>query len=328
MIVLFAVAACAQPGQQQQFGTPEPEAFRLRADEVAAAWRANPALKAWQQGYVPLQDATVLPADPGFDDETKQAFLAGWYRSQVSLPTDRPADGVIQFPDGTLEVPLISAAEAYDQLDLGDPPPCPRRPAAPTSAPADDPDVSVSSPVTACTALTVTDAALGTVTVRTSRGEAQVPAWLFTVAELDGPVARVAVASPAVTPPPEISPPTSSVEGLVSAQDLTSVDGRQLTYRLGVGACDTDIKPLVHESEDLVVVAGTVTTSPGPCTMQLVLAPVTVTLAEPLGSRTVLDAVTGQPLLLRSAWVAWAPQPNALDPYQALGRKLSCETWC
>lgn len=249
---------------------------------------------------MPLQDATVLPADPGFDDNTKQAFLAGWYRTEVRLPNDRPADGVIRFQDGTLDVPLISAAEAYSQIALADPPACPReRPTQPTPASPDNPDSPVSSPVMACGVLTVTDATLGTVTVRTSRGDAEVPAWLFTIAELTGPIARLAVDASAVTPVPEFPVPDGDSSWLVPAHDLTVVDDRKVTYRLGVGACDSDIRPLVFENNDAVVVAGTARSSEEPCTMQLVLEPVTVVLAAPLGARPVLDAVTGQPLQLR-----------------------------
>jgi hypothetical protein len=76
------------------------------------------------------------------------------------------------------------------------------------------------------------------------------------------------------------------------------VDGNRLTYRLGVGACDTGITPLLLERDDVVVVGGGVTRSTGLCTAQLKLEPVTVTLKAPLGARPVLDVVTGTPLAL------------------------------
>ncbi|HEX5541317.1 MAG TPA: hypothetical protein VFX60_07095, partial [Micromonospora sp.] len=98
---------------------------------------------------------------------------------------------------------------------------------------------------------------------------------------------------------PEAPPPAEGLpEGLVSVQDLTGVDGATLSYRLGVGACDFDITPLVYESEDVVVLAGAVTRSDGICTEQLIMEPVTIGLHSPLGARTVLDAASGQPLLL------------------------------
>ncbi len=306
--MLLALTACGQTGGPGDTGPDHRQsAFEQRAAEVARTWQAAPALKSWQTGYVPLQEPTLLVGDPGFDDETKQAFAAGWYREQIKLPTSRPADGTVHFPDGTLTVPLVSAAEAYQQLRQGDPPPCPARPMAPPAANpsagpdgSDGPDRSVSSgPPSACILLTITDAKLGTVAVRTSRGEAQVPAWLFTIEELTAPVARIAVAPSAVGAVPEVGAPAGNLSpDLVAAQDLTRVTGAELTYRLGIGACDTDPTPLVWEEADLVVVGGAVTRTEKACNALLVLEPVTVTLDAPLGARAVLDAMTGQPLRL------------------------------
>ncbi|MER7330077.1 MULTISPECIES: hypothetical protein [unclassified Micromonospora] len=313
--LLMIVAGCAAAGSKPielSDGDPRRMAFTSRATEVAEAWRPTPA---WTTGYVPMQDPTVLLGDPGFTEDTKLAFLNGWYRDQVALPAEKPADGAIRFPDGTLTVPLVSAATAYGQLDQGDPPPCGGRPkgpagpkfpgrpgtGGPTVEPGPDGPVS-STPQTACVPLTVTAVKLGTAPVRTSRGEAQVPAWLFTVEELSAPVARVAVAPTAVTAVPEPAAPSSPApQGVVSAQDLRSVDGATLTWRLGVGSCDTGITPLVQEHDDVVVVGGVVTTATGPCNAMLKLEPVTATLKAPLGDRTVLDVVTGAPLRLTTS---------------------------
>ncbi|PWR11814.1 hypothetical protein DKT68_04795 [Micromonospora acroterricola] len=301
--LLVLAAGCAPTGTEPADGPTAPahrwETFDQRAAEVAEAWRPGPA---WRTGYVPLQGPTVLTGDPRFTPETEEAFRAGWYREQVAIPPTR-VGGEIRFPDGRLTLPLVSAAEAYQQLDQGDPLPCPGRPKrpglpspGPTVEPGPDGPVS-SAPQTACLPLTVTGVTFGTVPVRTSRGEAQVPAWLFTVEELATPVARLAVAQAAVTPVPEPTAPARPLpDGLVSAQDLTAVDGARLTVRLGVGACDTGITPLVLERSDAVVVGGGVTRSTGVCTDQLKLEPVTVTLAAPLGARPVLDVSTGTPL--------------------------------
>ena len=70
-----------------------------------------------------------------------------------------------------------------------------------------------------CAALLVTGVTLGTVTLRTSRGEASVPAWLFTVRELATPVARVAVAPSAIAAEPadpELAD-RPNTEGMVAA---------------------------------------------------------------------------------------------------------------
>ncbi|MFC4020422.1 hypothetical protein ACFOW4_21110 [Micromonospora sp. GCM10011542] len=300
---LLLAAGCASAGSDPTDGPSSHrwEAFDQRAVEVAEAWRPG---AEWRTGYVPLQGSTVLTGDPGFTPETEAAFQAGWYRAQVPIPPTRVGD-VIRFPDGTLTLPLVSADEAYRQLDQGDPPPCPgrpKRPGLPTPGPTVEPgpDGSVSSaPLTACLPLTVTAVTLGAVPVRTSRGEAQVPAWLFTVEELATPVARIAVAPAAVTPLPEPSAPVRPApDGVVGAQDLVAVDGARLRVRLGVGACDTGITPLVRERPDVVVVGGGVTRLTGECIDLLKLEPVTVTLTAPLGTRPVLDVLTGAPLSL------------------------------
>ncbi|MGW3601223.1 hypothetical protein [Micromonospora sp. NPDC005161] len=302
--LLLLAVGCAPTGGGPADGPTAPahrsETFDQRATEVAEAWRPGPE---WRTGYVPLQGPTVLTGDPRFTPDTEAAFRAGWYREQVPIPPTR-VGGEIRFPDGRLTLPLVSAAEAYRQLHQGDPLPCPgrpKRPGLPTPGPTIEPgpDGWVSSgPETACLPLTVTGVTLGTVPVRTSRGEAQVPAWLFTVEELAVPVARLAVAPTAIVPVPDPTAPARPLpDGLLSAQDLTAVDGARLTVRLGVGACDTGITPLVRERPDVVVVGGGFTArSTGPCPDLLKLEPVTVTLAAPLGARPVLDVSTGTPL--------------------------------
>ncbi|PZF83571.1 hypothetical protein [Micromonospora deserti] len=302
--LMVIAAGCAPAGSGPAAGPGSPDqrwaAFDQRATEVAAAWRPGPA---WRTGYVPLQEPTVLLGDPKFSPDTAMAFQAGWYRDQISLPTSPPPAGTVRFPDGTLRVPLVGAAEAYQQLDQGDPPPCEGRPTAParpkngpTIEPGPDGPVS-SEPQTACVPLTVTAVELGTAPVRTSRGEARVPAWLFTVEELSARVARLAVAPDAVTAAPEpTAPGRPAPDGVVGAQDLTTVEGTTLTWRLGVGSCDTGITPLIREDDDVVVVGGGVTRATGDCNAMLKLEPVTATLAAPLGDRPVLDVLTGAPL--------------------------------
>ncbi|MEU8184708.1 hypothetical protein AB0B85_09090 [Micromonospora sp. NPDC049044] len=303
VLPLLFVAGCAtgaDPADGPRSASPRGEAFDNRAAEVAEAWRPG---SEWRTGYVPLEGPTVLTGDPRFTPDTETAFRAGWYRAEVAIPPTRVA-GEIRFPDGRLTLPLVSAAEAYQQLAQGDPLPCPGRPkrtgrptpGGPSVEPGPD-GWATSSAQTACLPLTVTAVTFGAVPVRTSRGEAQVPAWLFTVEELATPVARLAVAPTAVRPVPEPSaPPRPLADGLVGAQDLTAVDGVRMTVRLGVGSCDTGITPLVWERPDVVVVGGSITRATGICDAMLKLEPVAVTLAAPLGARPVLDVATGAPL--------------------------------
>lgn len=301
-LTLLLAAGCA-PAVPEPAGDAAPTGrqavFDERAAQITAAWQPG---AEWSDGYIPLQEPTMAVGNPGFTPDTQAAFRAGWYRDQIPLPKDQPEDGTIQFPSGALTVPLVSAAEAYRELDRGDPPACGGRPTNPATppAPADGPDTGVStSPQTACIPLTVTAVELASVPVRTSRGEAAVPAWLFTIDELTAPVARLAVAPAAVGVPPEPVAPTAPLPlELVGALDLRAVDDATLTVRLGIGACDTGLTPLVYEQDDIVVVGGAVTRSTGVCTEQLLLEPVTVQLAAPLGERTVLDVLGGGPLRL------------------------------
>ncbi|MEU8085972.1 hypothetical protein AB0B57_20475 [Micromonospora sp. NPDC049101] len=304
VLPLLLTAGCAAPVADPAGGphspSPRGEAFDNRAAEVAEAWRPGPD---WSTGYVPLEGPTVLTGDPRFTPDTEAAYRAGWYRAQVPMPPTR-VGGEIRFPDGQLTLPLVSAAEAYRQLDQGDPLPCPGRPKRPGLPSPGGPSVepgpdgwATSATQTACLSLTVTGVTFGAVPVRTSRGTAQVPAWLFTIKELATPVARLAVAPSAVTPVTQPSAPARPLaDGLVGAQNLLAVDDVRMTVQLGVGACDTGITPLVWERPDVVVVGGRVTRATGECIAVLKLAPVAVTLDAPLGARPVLDVATGAPL--------------------------------
>jgi hypothetical protein len=321
LLALLVLAGCAAPGSDP--AAPLSDAFKTRAEQVVDAWRASTAGTAWQTGFVPLEDLTVLVGDPAFTEATKQAFGNGWFRSAIMFPTVVPPKGQIQFPDGsTLPVPVVAAGNAYGELDKGDPPPCPSagpissgsavpfassgpiRRYPPSTHPTNpenpiDPNGPTGHSVpTGCTALTVTAARLGQVDLRTSRGLAKVPAWIFTVAGLKAEVARVAVApaSIAALPTGGAVAPLPANSGYAGAQGIVKADGTTLTYTVGVGACDYDIRPVFAEFDDVVVVAATRKSSAGACIDLLKLEPVTVTLAKPLGARVVLDAAGGHPL--------------------------------
>ncbi|HZN74192.1 MAG TPA: hypothetical protein VFC00_21195 [Micromonosporaceae bacterium] len=305
VIVLAAVAllaaGCAQPGTGTGSTTePDPdlnEKFDQRARQVAQAWAASTASGAWRTGFVPLGPLTEAPAGGFPSGELKEAYVRGIFVLRTDLPATRPADGTIRFPAdrATLTVPLVSAREAYAAIDQGDPQCVPPPPPAPAPT-ASNGSVSTTAPQS-CAALTVTAVRLSTVMVRTSRGEASVPAWLFTVAGVREPVVRVAVVASAITPLPSPSlPDFGHVRGLVTAQHVIEAKGNELTFALGVGTCDTDIRPLFLETDAAVMVAGAVRPPTGVCNMMLKFEPVTVTLAEPLGARVVLDGLNGGPL--------------------------------
>jgi hypothetical protein len=131
--------------------------------------------------------------------------------------------------------------------------------------------------------------------IATNRGEATVPAWHFTVAELVVPVIYAAVAADAVTPTPQPQ--------IEADTDLTGVDGatgtgsattaRRLTVHYTTGACITTQRVLVYETAGAVVVGADVVDSGGMCTAQAVHQKSEVDLAAPLGDRVLLDVRTG-----------------------------------
>lgn len=297
--LVLTAAGCAAPGESPSSSagaSPSSDAFAARAQAVAATWPGTASSAAWTSGFVPLQDLLVVPA--GLSDEQRTAVDAGWFTLDGQLPSEAPS-GAVTFGGTSEKLPLIGAAEAYRLIDQGDPPAC--EPALGKPSGGGGPD-SVSGAGGACTRLPVTGATLGSVPLRTSRGDATVPAWLFTVRGLTAPVARVAVAPASITdaPSPSVAPPDPALAAtLKGAQSLARVDGATVDYRLGVGACDEQITPLVYETEALVVVGGSATSSAEMCTEQLVIHPVSVTLASPAGTRTIVDAQTGQPLVLK-----------------------------
>ena len=303
--MLFAavtLAACGKGGQPADAGDPaSDEAFAPRAARVAEAWRTLPPTGVWSTGFVPLGGLTVKPATGAdgqpFDEATQTALTAGFLVLETSLPKDSAKDGEIAFPDGDpMKVGLVDAKTAWKDLAPADPADCDTTPAEPDPSGSGGPDDSTSHKVP-CSTLRVTGTELGTVPLQTSRGTATVPAWLFTVEGLDDPIARVAVSPEDIDEVPEVDvPEAGDMTGLVSAQDLVSVDGTSVTYRLGVGACDTEVEPLFLETDGVVVVAGSAKTSGEVCIDLLKYEPVTITLSKPLGARPLVSAHTGQPV--------------------------------
>jgi hypothetical protein len=96
------------------------EEFAERARQAIAGWEATPKGELWGSGFVPLEEPTVLPRDPGFTMETKIAYRVGAYRLTGRLPSRAPRQGVIRWPGGeSLRVPLAGARQAYKALDKG-----------------------------------------------------------------------------------------------------------------------------------------------------------------------------------------------------------------
>ncbi len=311
LLVALATGACAQTAQS---ATPAPQtasAFEHRAAQVARAWDASGAARAWRSAFVPLEPLTTVGADVGFTVATKQAFLEGRYAFAASTWPSAPSHGRIAFDGGgSMSVPLQSAADAYADL-AAHPTECapaiePSAPAPPDGAGATGASTvpgsvgGTAGPPSGCVRLRITDVELGAVTVLTSRGTAHVPAWLFTVSGLGAPIARVAVAPSAITLPPTPSGPDVQLPGIAGADSLVSVSGRTVTFRIMVGACEHGFEPLVYETATSVVVGGTDIPDSGvtACPAIGLVKPVVAHLAEPLGDRLVLDVIGGQPLVI------------------------------
>ena len=153
----------------------------------------------------------------------------------------------------------------------------------------------------ACITLNITRATLGSVRIPTSRGDATVPAWIFTVEGLRAPVARVAVASSASATdvlrlPAELipEPPPGVYFGPVESY---TGEAQRLTLHFTGGACDASRVGEVYETPDAVVVGVAINRSTvGPCLAIGISSTLDVQLKQALGRRAVLAVSAGQPV--------------------------------
>lgn len=304
-------AGCARKangtGSPPPAGNSVQQEFDTRAEHVAKAWEASGDAQKWRHGFVPLGDLTLAPNGDG-TEATKFALVNGWYRLRAPLPDPAPP-GTVTFPDGsTMSVPLETAEDAYQQIatappaDCGKPEPLPTavRPippidSTPPSAPGGGTSGS-SGGQEPCAVLTVTQITLGTDQLLTSRGEATVPVWQFTVRGLDKPVERVAVDPSAITRSPATDGPGASLDGIAAGQSMASVNGTALTFRVTLGDCDKNVTPLVYEDAGAVVVGASYVNTASICDDMALIKSFDVTLRAPIGTRVVLDVVSGDPL--------------------------------
>lgn len=91
---------------------------------------------------------------------------------------------------------------------------------------------------------------------------------------------------------------TGELAGLGGAVRLTATTERRLDFTIGTGGCDHDPTGLVYETGDTVVIGGHAVPGTGTCDGSLTYHPVSVTLTAPLGTRPVVDAVSGRPLII------------------------------
>jgi hypothetical protein len=280
-VLLAGAAGCAQSRPVAVEAPPGSAGtgFQQRAAELASSWVGSRTQQTWEFGYVPLGDTTHLAPGAFHSGADKAAYEAGQFHVTVPLPYG-PATQTVRFDHGTTRtLPALGAETALHTESLGH---CP----------------TASCP----TWLTVTGIRATTERVRTSQGEATVPAWGFQIKDYQGEFVFAAVrpeASLGLAPGQEPTPPPV-LPGYQGASLISvSADGRTLTLGSSTGCGKLPPTGLVYETKDVVVVGATDKPAPTPpgtvCLADERLVRLQVHLSDVLDGRTVLDVANGQP---------------------------------
>jgi hypothetical protein len=218
----------------------------------------------------------------------KEALAAGLVESMIELPADRPNRGEVKWLDGTTQaVDVLSAAAALADLV-----------AEGTAA---NPECAECSP------LRITDATLATALVETSRGPANAPTWVFTIAGSEIRVTRVAVDDRVTVDPPPWDAEDPPI-GISIGSATGAADSRELEVSF-VGApgggdkpCGADYTAEAIESAlaVVVVVSEHRNAAPGACLAVGAIRTATVKLDAKLGNRAVLEIRQGLPVPLQA----------------------------
>jgi len=299
---------------------PGPSADSARA--TAAPVLAAVGLDATAARVEPGAPTTWVSVDPVVDGLP----TSGWSTS-VTVDADGIgyADGHLAAPERSDPYPLISAADAYDQLaDL----PQPAIGACPQPDPALGAPIDPAVTMPACgevEPLVITSVRLGLSPYPEGDDLVLAPTWLFGTADGWGPqVLAIApewvtepaappVPEPAPIPPPEPAPtadppgptptdPPAAEQPAIQVKPLGG-DGRAIVaYFGGSGSCPPEVR-VAEESAESVVLELVDTVPPDTaCTADFRMYEREVRLAEPLGDRQVIDAATGL-----VAWPVSAP---------------------
>ncbi|MFJ5228261.1 hypothetical protein ACIQBJ_00030 [Kitasatospora sp. NPDC088391] len=273
MSALFLVVVVGAATGSSPVGAAPPVegASTRRAADVARAWPGSAKERAWLAEYWPWNlPEQWLPPGGFHDDADRRAFEASRLTLRVALP-DAPGSGEVRWSGGaSLTLPLVPAARVAARLTAG-------------------------GPCTDCSAPLVIDAVrAGTRQILTSRWQATVPTWEFSVEGYSGPFGYPAVAATVAGPgrPPV---PEAGMGGLAAVHrwTATSADGSTVGVSVAHGACDQVLPGGVYETDRVVVLIGRTTVRSGSCVDLLVDTPVEYRLSRPLGDRVLLDAATG-----------------------------------
>ncbi|MCX5194182.1 hypothetical protein OOK31_09785 [Streptomyces sp. NBC_00249] len=251
-----------------------------RRKQVAEAWEGSEALHQWRSGYHPLDPQDWQPPGGFRSGEDKAAYLSGNFTLRAELPSAAPPATPVRWSGGgELTLRLMGAREAYEEFAMA---PGQERP------------------------LTVTAVRFGAATTRTSRGPAEVPAWLFTVEGYDTPLTRLAI-RPQELPTAPVAPKGTFDEGTAPlfAHTAAAPGATSFEVTAGHGACDAGVAVDVLEGAATVVLAGRIlpredVRPDAACPLVMLEQTVPVTLTRPLGDRLLLDATTGTPLQPRN----------------------------
>ncbi|AUG76620.1 hypothetical protein CFP65_1741 [Kitasatospora sp. MMS16-BH015] len=277
-LLTLALAACTA-GRSVGYDL-EVDPARDRAAAVVRAWDGSADQRTWQHGYYPLVTRwDWVAAD--FHNDYQRAFLRGQLEPRAALPPYGPAPtATVVWADGsTLALPALGSAESLRFLMDDD-------------APCQD----------GCHPIPVTAVRPGTRQMPTSRGQATIPVWEFTLAGYPQAFTYPAVApqqSPGPTPAPGATPSPVVPGAMGAGWTSVSADGLTLHGSVDLG-CTESVSTEVYETDTAVVPIvhvrpvsppdGTICTGVGggPSLRDF-------SLSRPLGARAVLDLSTGLP---------------------------------
>jgi hypothetical protein len=288
LAILALVAACAPPaggpggsGLLETGHSAEPE-DRLHAQAHAALARWADAVR--KSGGASITFVGDLTGQIGnweqANGQNKAALMAGMIGAAHGLPGDTSRDQVKWLDGTTVDVGVMSAADTLAALVDA------------AAGTCDD-----------CEPLEITDANLATGLVETSRGPANAPIWVYSIAGTTVKVTRVAVdESVTVDPPPwnANNPP----QGIAIDSAVGAPESKKLTVSF-IGApdgadkpCGADYTAEAVESELAIVVIVVEDRNPagGACPAVGAIRTAKVTLDDVLGTRAVLEVQQGLPV--------------------------------
>ena len=290
-MVLFAAVGCSsllEPGSSDPSGSPAPprptDQLHLQAygalERWAAAVRENSGASITFVGNLTSQ---IGDWEASVAANNEPALASGLVEAPEPLSDDTPSRGEVKWLDGAkVGVKLLSAAGSLDDLVASaEGGACPE-----------------------CRPLLVTEARLATGLIETSRGPAEAPVWVFTIAGSSVRVTRVAVdESITVVPPPwnaDDPPEGISIDAAIGtkASEELEVVFTGAVERRGE-PCGADYIAEAVESELAVVVVVTelrTAGGSGACDLVGRTRTADVALESPLGNRAVLEVRQGLPV--------------------------------